>query len=213
MKKRVFRTGFLCLYGILAVVAFVMDFNLFSGEISQRPFVYYTSLSNMACSAFMLAALLRHLGKDKGEPWSQCKFVFTVMILLTALVYNLLLNSHRSLIGYFADVKNALHHLILPVMFVLDWFLFYRRGIMKSWQPLLAVVPPMVYAIYILVRAAVLKASGIKANILYPYFFLNLDRLGWSGIACWMGILLVVILALGYGLYALDKRLRKKVTA
>ena len=213
MKRRMFRTAFLCFYCLLAVVGLVLDFDLFSGKISRMPFVYYTSLSNMLCSGFMLGALFRNFRKRPGTPWPRCKFVFTVMILLTALVYNLLLNSHRSLASYFGDVKNALYHLILPVIFLLDWFLFYPRGTMKSWHPLLAVLPPMFYAIYIVIRAAILKTAAIQASVLYPYFFLNPDRLGWTGFTQWMAILLAGILLMSYGLYALDRLCRLKTTA
>ena len=212
MKKRVLRTVFLFLYCILAAVGFVLDFKLFSGKISRSPFVYYTSLSNMACSGFMVAALVQNFRKV-GQPWSRCKFVFTVMILLTAIVYNLLLNSHGSLVSYFSDVKNALYHLILPGMFVLDWFLFYDRGTAKPLYPLLSVIPPMIYAAYILARAAIVKAVDLHPGNLYPYFFLNVDQLGWSGFALWMIILLAGILALGYGLYALDRLPNSKVIA
>lgn len=207
MKRKIFAG----LYCLLAAVAFVMDFGFFECKFTGRPLVYYTSLSNMACGVFMLASLVPNFQTGKQDPWPGWKFVFTVMILITTLVYNLLLNSHRSLFSYFADVKNALQHLILPVMFVLDWFFFYRRGTAKPRHALLTVLPPMIYAIYTVVRAAIIKAAGIPTMILYPYFFLNLDRLGWNGFSLWMAILLAGILALSYGLYALDRLLRPKV--
>lgn len=211
MKKKGLRTVFCCVYCVLAVVGVAADFGFFTGNLTRRPFVFYTSLSNMVCSAFMFAALLQSFRREKRELWPMAKFVFTVMILVTAIVFNLLLNAYQSVAAYFANVKNSLYHLILPVLFFADWLLFYRRGAVRAVYPLVAVVPPLVYVTYILIRAGIVKTLGLTANVLYPYFFLNVDRLGWGGFALWMGILLVGLLALGYGLYALDRLLCKKV--
>ena len=210
MRKRTLQLLFYILYCLLAAVGLVLDFGFFTGNISTNPFVFYTSLSNMLCSGFMLAALVRNLRNPTGEPWHRCKFLFVVMILVTAIVYNLLLNSYNSVIAYFANVKNALYHLILPVLFVLDWFLFYRRGAVKLTYPLLAVGIPLAYVVYILLRAFMVKSAGTAVGVLYPYFFLNVDRLGWAGFAMWMGILLVALLLLGYGLCGLDRLLCRK---
>lgn len=210
MKKRVAHLAFCSVYCVLALIGLLADFGAFGGGISTRPFVYYTSLSNMLCSAFMVISLIRNLKHGEMERWPLCKFMFVVMILLTAIVYNLLLNSYSSVIAYFAAYKNALYHLILPVMFVLDWLFFYKRGTAKPSYPLLALTIPFAYVIYILIRAFVVRSAGLTVSILYPYFFLNVDRLGWPGFLLWMGILLAMLLMLGYVLYGLDRLLSRR---
>ena len=210
MKKRKIHLLFYAVYCLLGLAALTMDFGVFSGAIVTKPFVYYTSISNMLCTGFMMAAFVRSLQHGDDEPWDRCKFLFVVMILLTAIVYNLLLNSYDSMIAYFAAVKNALHHLILPVLFFLDWIIFYKRGKTKPLYPVLAVGIPMVYVAYILLRGVIVRATGTTVAILYPYFFLNIDSLGWQAFAMWMAILLVALLLLGYTLYGLDRLLCRK---
>lgn len=210
MKKRVAQLAFYGVYCVLALIGLLLDFGVFGGGISTRPFVYYTSLSNMLCSAFIAISLVRTLAHREVESWQRGKYVFVVMILVTAIVYNLLLNPYSSLLAYFSSVKNALYHLVLPVMFVLDWIFFYRRGTVKPHDPLVAAIIPLVYVIYILVRAFAVKSAGITVSVLYPYFFLNVDRLGWHSFILWMGALLVMLLLLGYGLYGLDRLLNRK---
>ena len=210
MKKRTAQLAFYGVYCVLALVGLLADFGAFGGGFTTRPLVFYTSLSNMLCSAFMALSLLKHLRQGDGESWPLCKFMFVVMILLTAIVFNLLLNPYGSVIAYFAAYKNALYHLILPVMFCLDWLLFYRRGSVKSHAPLLALTIPLVYVIYIMLRSYAVKSAGITVDVLYPYFFLNVDRLGWQGFFMWIGILLGLLLLLGYGLYGLDRLLSRK---
>ena len=210
VKKRTAQLIFYGVYCILALIGLLLDFGAFGGGFTTRPFVYYTSLSNMLCSGFTVISLIRKLGNRESELWPMGKYIFVVMILVTAIVYNLLLNSYSSVAAYFASTKNVLYHLILPIMFVLDWFVFYKRGRVKPLWPLVALVIPLAYVIYILARAAVVSAAGMTVSVLYPYFFLNVDRLGWGGFLLWMGILLVMLLLLGYGLYGLDRFMSRK---
>ena len=210
MKKRTAHLAFCGVYCILALIALLADFEIFGGGFSTRPFVFYTSLSNMLCSAFMVVSLIRNLRHREVGVFPRCKFLFVVMILLTALVFNLFLNYHSSVIAYFAAYKNALHHLILPVMFVLDWLIFYKRGTVGRYDPALALGIPLLYVIYILLRAFIAKSARISVSVLYPYFFLNVDSLGWLGFLFWMGGLLAMLLFVGYGLHALDRLLFRK---
>ena len=212
MKKRTAKLCFYSTYCVLALVGTLLDFGVFTGKISTRPLVYYTSLSNMVCSIFMLISLvrcIRNIEQNHGV-MSFCKYTFVIMILLTAIVYNVLLNRYNSLIAYFADIKNSLYHFILPILFFLDWILFYRRGMVKWLYPLAALAFPLVYVLYIIIRAAVVNTAGIAVSVLYPYFFLNVEKLGWFGFGLWMGILLIGLIILGYGLYALDRLLCRR---
>ena len=210
MKKRVAKLTFYGVYCILALIGLLLDFGVFGGGFSIRPFVYYTSLSNMLCSAFMAVSLVRTLGGRETELCPPCKFMFVIMILLTAIVYNLLLNSYTSWAAYFSSVKNVLYHLILPILFVLDWIFFYRRGTVKPLYPLAALAIPLVYVIYILFRAYAVRSAGMTVSVLYPYFFLNVEKIGWNGFALWMGVLLVMLLLMGYGLYGLDRLISRR---
>lgn len=203
------RLGFQILYCALAVVGFLAQLGVFQGVLNRSYLVYYTNLSNLICMIFgfcSLAWLLRG-----GEDFAPAlKFVFSIMILVTFILYNGLLSNYSSIIAYFSSLKNGLNHGILPVLFVLDWVLFYRWGRTKWTYPLLSILPPAVYVVYILIRAAILDATGRVAAVVYPYYFLNLDNLGWGGFLSWMGGLMIAFLALGYALCALDHLLSKR---
>lgn len=205
------RIAYQICYCLLAVVGFLAQLGVFQGVLNRNYLVYYTNLSNLLCMVFgffSLAHLLRG-GRDFAPA---LKFAFSIMILVTFILYNGLLSNYGSIIAYFSSLKNGLNHCILPILFVLDWLLFYERGKTKWTFPLLAMVPPAVYVAYILIRAAILDALGRTAAVVYPYYFLDLPDLGWDGFLRWMGILLTGFLALGYALCAMDHLLanRKK---
>ena len=137
-KTRLIFQGVYC---ALAVVGFLAQLGLFQGVLNRNYLVYYTNLSNLLCMLFgfcSLAHLLR--GQESFAP--ALKFAFSIMILVTFILYNGLLANYPSIIAYFSSLKNGLNHCILPILFVLDWLLFYRRGKTKWTYPLLAMVPP-----------------------------------------------------------------------
>lgn len=93
-------------------------------------------------------------------------------------------------------------HQVLPVLYVADWIVFFRRGQVRVFQPLVGALVPIAYVVFIFVHAAVL---GFVDDDLYPYFFLDLDRLGVAGVATWVAILTVVFMAVGYAIYGMDQ--------
>lgn len=197
------------IYCALAVVGFLAQLGVFQGVLNRNYLVYYTNLSNLICMLFGFFSL-SHLLRG-GENFAPAlKFAFSIMIAVTFILYNGLLANYPSVMAYFSSLKNGLNHCILPILFVLDWLLFYQRGKTKWTYPLLGMVPPALYVAYILIRAAILDAMGRTAVVVYPYYFLNLGNLGWGGFLRWMVILLAAFLALGYALCALDHLWGKK---
>ena len=161
---------------------------------------------------FMFFALAETLSKKGTVDFAPAlKFVFLIMISVTFILYNVLLADYPSILAYFSSLKNGLNHCILPILFVLEWVLFYERGKSRWTWPLLSILPPFCYVVYILVRAKILQITCRLAPVVYPYYFLNLNSLGWSGFLRWMAILLAAFLVLGFALCAMDRCLGKKL--
>ena len=209
MKRRV-HFVYCGIYCVLAALGCLADFGLLPGSVAGAPFVYFTSLSNMACGIFMFAAMIRNLQKREIGTLARMKFVLVIMILVTAIVYRWILSVYGVQVSYFATLQNGLYHLILPAMFVLDWLVFYERGSAKLWDPVVETVIAFLYAAYILVRGALIRAWGISNTVVYPYFFLNPDQLGWKDQILWMCWMLMGHLILGCSLLALDRIFRKR---
>lgn len=211
IRSRNLQITFQVLYCALAVLGFAAQLGLFQGVLNRSYLVFYTNLSNLLCMVFMFASLARTLSaKGKRDFAPGLKFVFMIMILVTFILYNVLLADYPSVFAYFSSLKNGLNHCILPILFVLEWFLFYERGKARWTWPLLSIFPPFLYVIYILIRAKILEITGRRAAVVYPYYFLNLEKLGWSGFLHWMAVLLIAFLILGYALCVLDWWLGKR---
>lgn len=69
---------------------------------------------------------------------------------------------------------------------------------------------PFAYVIFLLIHAVILKFNSsipiptTTTPLIYPYFFVNLETQGVSGVLMWVGILSVAFISVGYLFYGLD---------
>jgi hypothetical protein len=99
-------------------------------------------------------------------------------------------------------------------MYIADWFLFYERKKCTWRYPIASISFPLAYAIFLLIHAAILGFNSsiltpTGSKLIYPYFFVDIDKLGIPGVLMWIGILSVAFVAIGFAFYGLDRISRK----
>ena len=160
------------------------------------------------CIAIVFAELMQTAKKTENSYVTTTpflKFIGVLAILLTFLVFNFVLAGRpdRNPQDNWR-VASIIFHVVLPTMYVSDWILFYEHNKVRWFYPLISVVVPTVYVIFVFVRAAIVNFNP-EVPYLYPYFFLNLDNLGIYGVAKWIVILFIGFIVLGFLFYAIDK--------
>ncbi|MBR5479167.1 MAG: Pr6Pr family membrane protein [Clostridia bacterium] len=204
--------SFYCAIGIIGIIA---SLGIFDDVLNLRWdfYVHFTNLSNYLCIGIVFAELIQ-TAKKKDDGFVSIapfwKFIGVLAILLTFLVFNFLLAGQ-------ADrdpqanwrIASISFHVILPIMYVFDWILFYEHKKIRWFYPIASVVFPVVYVIFVYIRAAILGFNP-DAPYIYPYFFLNLETQGVSGVAQWTAILFAGFIALGYIFYGIDKLIKSK---
>ena len=199
--------SFYCAIGLIGIIA---SLGVFEDVMNLRWdfYVHFTNLSNYVCIGIMFAQLIQTAKKNADSYVSTMpvlKFIGVLAILLTFLVFNFLLAGRPD-----RDpqdnwrVASICFHVILPIMYVVDWVLFYEHKKVRWYYPLASVVFPVVYVSFVYIRAAILHFNP-DVPYIYPYFFLNLDTQGVAGVAKWIVILLLGFIALGYIFYGIDK--------
>lgn len=208
IKNRNIQILFQTIYCTIGIVGLLASLGLFSAKFNTDFYVYYTNLSNYICIGFMFASLFKTMKKaNKKEEGPVTfaptfKFMSMIMIMVTFFVYNILLAKDNGIVEYFTSLNNLTMHVILPIMFVLDWVLFYEHDKTKWYYPLLSTIMPLIYVVFILIRATIINHT--TTSVVYPYFFLNLETLGWQGFFMWLSILVFDFIALGYLIYMFD---------
>ena len=201
-----FQTAF-CTLGILGIIA---SFGTFNYEFRSDFYVHFTNLSNYLCIAIMFVELIETIKKNKNQYVTKLpllKFIGLLAILLTFIIFNFMLAGDREpRLNFY--INSVLFHIIIPIMYFIDWILFYEHKKVKWYYPLVSVIFPVVYAIFIFIRAWILDFNP-EAPYIYPYFFLNVNELGVVGVIRWIVILSAVFIVIGYVIYGLDKIFKK----
>lgn len=206
----------LAFVGCIACLGIFDDIKMFRWDF----YVYFTNLSNFLCFGVMIMALVQTAKKKEDSLVNTApllKFIGMLGILLTFLVFNLVLAGEEGRNPQLNwRIGSICFHVVLPVMYIADWFLFYERKKCTWRYPIASISFPLAYAIFLLIHAAIL---GFDSSILtptgtgiliYPYFFVNLDTLGVGGVLMWVAILSVAFVAIGFAFYGLDRLEKKK---
>lgn len=222
VKNRTAQLIFQTVYCTLGLIGFISCFGIFDNVslIRWDFYVHFTNISNFLCFGVMIAALIQTAKKKEDSYVSavpMLKFVGMLGILLTFLVFNIMLAGAPG-----RDpqanwrVGSICFHLVLPIMYIADWFLFYERGKTRWYYPFISIGFPVAYVIFLLIQAVILKFDSsilipnTKTPLIYPYFFVNLETQGVLGVLMWIGILVAVFMAVGFVFFGLDRIRRKK---
>ena len=217
IKNRTAQLIFQTVYCTLGFVGCVASLGIFDNIniIRWDFYVHFTNISNYFCIGVMLTALIQTVKrKDDGYVTAapMLKFIGMLAILLTFLVFNIMLAGAEG-----RDpqanwrVGSLIFHVTLPILYIVDWFLFYERKKTKWYYPLASTAFPLAYVIFLLIQAIILKFDAsiliptTTTPLIYPYFFVNLETQGVSGVLMWVGILSVAFIAVGYLFFGLDR--------
>ena len=217
IKNRTTQLIFQTIYCTLGLVGCVACLGIFDNikNIRWDFYVHFTNISNFLCLGVMVVGLVQTIKKKEDgfvNAVPMLKFIGILGILLTFLVFNIMLAGQEGRDPQLNwRVGSLLFHVLLPIMYIADWFLFYERKQSKWYYPIASIGFPLAYAIFLLIQAVILKFDSsiliptTTTPLIYPYFFVNIDNLGVPGVLMWVGILAVVFVAVGYLFYGLDR--------
>ena len=222
IKNRTAQLIFQTIYCTLGFVGCVASLGIFDNInlIRWDFYVHFTNISNYFCLGIMLTALIQTAKKDTDSYVNAVpllKFIGMRGILLTFLVFNLMLAGAEG-----RDpqanwrVSSLSFHVVLPILYIADWFLFYERKQSKWYYPVASIAFPLAYVAFLLIQAIILKFDSsilipsTTTPLIYPYFFVNLETQGVSGVLMWIAILSVAFVAAGFAFFGLDRLEKKK---
>ena len=220
IKNRTAQLIFQTIYCTLGFVGIVASLGIFDNinMIRWDFYVHFTNISNFLCVGVMLAELIQTAKKKEDSYVTVApvlKFIGMLGILLTFLVFNIMLAGSRDpQLNW--RVGSLCFHVVLPILYIADWFLFYERKQCKWYYPIASLGFPIGYVTFIFIQAAIMGFDtsilipGTTTPLIYPYFFVNLETQGVGGVLKWILILIVSFLTVGYLFFGLDKLGKKK---
>ena len=217
IKNRTAQLIYQTIYCTLGLVGIIASLGIFDNikTIRWDFYVHFTNISNYLCIGVMVVSLIQTIRKKEDSYVTATpilKFIGILGILLTFLVFNIMLAGAEG-----RDpqanwrIGSLCFHVVLPIMYIADWFVFYERKKCKWYYPIVSVSFPLGYAIFLLIQAIILGFDSTilipttNTPLIYPYFFVNIDELGVPGVLMWVGILAIVFIAVGFAFYGLDR--------
>ena len=196
------------LIALIAWVALVLQFYLIlqtagktgysTVKLVTNYFSYFTILSNLLI-AVCLSRVLLSPASATGRFFSgvPVQSALALYIFIVGLVYNLVLRGIVVLTGLNWVVDNLLHVLV-PLAYVLYWFIFIP-GKALHWKNILPwLIFPGLYLVYSLIRGPIAHW--------YPYPFLNTEKLGYTQVVINSLLVLAAFLVAGLGMIAWNRK-------
>lgn len=181
---------------------------------------YYTLQSNMICLAVFIGIMVMIvLKKDyrSDDRYYILKGAVVMAILVTAITYQVALapNGFQMDISYTMRPErywaNLLVHVISPMLVLLDYVLFDKKGKFKYKYPVIWLCIPWGYVIYVYIYNALGgRFFGIGGSKEYAYKFLDYKQIGYLGVIKWIFVFTILILMLSYIIVFWDRRKKHK---
>ncbi len=195
---------------------------MFQASSVKQQLCYFTNQSNLfililfAGLAMQTAVQIGRSGIHGPVAHTRCglHLALTLYITITMVCYWALLSwQNFSMAGvkisqFQMQLSNFILHTAVPIFALVDWILFLPHGQVRSKTAASFLAYPIVYSIFIVLRAQF--GGYLYGTVRYPYPFADPDLLGWPVTLLVAVFLLLLYYALGRMLIALDRRMITK---
>lgn len=179
--------------------------------------LFYTVLSNLLCLVWVAILIVRtvrdlraHGARGTSTPSPRWSAAVMMAITVTMFVYVFVLVPMTFKQGGdyepFSFTDNLIH-VFTPIFLIVDWLLFVPKGRLRAFDPLLWTLIPYAYLVFALIYGGF--GGEFVPGQTYPYPFLDVAAQGVGGVALWVLALSVVLIALGYVYFAIDRLLAR----
>lgn len=177
---------------------------------------YFTIQSNIVCFFVMICSICHSFVSIKKKRYHDyarvhlfLKGLALLMITITFLTYNLVLTGTGfSMTTGFSpalSLNDRIVHFIVPALTWIEFLLFQPKGSFKKYDPFKWLLAPVIYFIFIMVKARYVSPAtygiGIKR---YPYFFMDVETYGVWYVVKYVLIFTVATLVVGYIIRTID---------
>lgn len=165
----------------------------------QHFFSYFSILTNLSVAVLLAGYVL--FPESRLTRWfrqSANNAAILLYIVIVGLIFYALLYNYSRSTGWDLLGTHLIHGFV-PIAYFLLWLSYFRKGDLQYRLSLKWLAAVLVYFVYVLIR-------GHFLNV-YPYFFVNVERLGYGGVGLYaVGIALFFILV-GLLIIVVDKKI------
>lgn len=173
-------------FGVLAVCG------LFAHRFDFAPLRKYVCFANAICAVYFFLCVLIGLFTKK-DVLPRLRGAVILLLFVSVIMDAADLTGERSTAPIY-----LLLHAVVPVLALMDWLLFGEKGKLRWISPVLWLIVPNVYFLYVVLRAKLTDAGWL-------YAFLNPQTAGRKSVLLTVLFVDLFALALGYLIVSIDK--------
>ena len=211
LDNRYFHLGIYIVYIILGTTGIIFSYVGWFVNIHNEFYILFTNQANIigviCVSCLLASAVIDIANKDinsRENRFVNFAFCCFIYLTITMILYNVFSpNGHIFTIKFWSTVQCPVLHLFAPVLFIFIFLGFTNKDRISKWVPLFILIYPLLYSIFIFVRAAILgdvEEFQISGYIKFPYPIFDYDTYPiWLicifmviGVALFMGIAILL---------------------
>ncbi len=202
------------IYVFLCAIGLLRHYTPHSLQDNIKMMSYFTIQTNLFCLILFLVLLQNtareikaHSTLNYRKKLKSLRGMALVSMIIVFLAYNFVLkNTDFSMAKgcpTTITINDIFVHYIVPIMTVIDWLFFQPKGDFEGLDPFLWLFLPITYYCMINIKTVFNACS-------YPYYFIDIDKLGLRTVLNNAMLFMIVCLIIGYIILLLDKMLSKK---
>ncbi len=186
LDNRYFHLGIYILYIILGTTGIIFSYVGWFVNIHNEFYILFTNQANIigviCVSCLLASAVIDIANKDINSRENRfvnfafCSFIYLTM---TMILYNVFSSDgHIFTVKFWSTLQCPVLHLFAPVLFIFIFLGFTNKDKISKWIPLFILIYPLLYSIFIFVRAAILgdvEEFQISGYIKFPYPIFDYD--------------------------------------
>jgi len=198
---------------IISLIGLYLNFNN-QKAFNLMPLIsYFTILSSLLCLIHYLYVSIKMLLNYNNEYNTISKGSLIICLTVTFLIFHFVLRPMSfSMINakYLMSWANIIVHYLVPILVIIDWLIFDKKGKLNYLDPFRWLLVPFVYWVAVTLNAmfGYVYPNGSK----YPYFFLDIDKYDLFIVIRNVLFFSILLIILGYILVLVDKKLFKVKT-
>ncbi|MDR2967905.1 MAG: Pr6Pr family membrane protein [Methanobacteriaceae archaeon] len=164
-------------------------------------FIYFTNLNLVFSLIYFVLAIFIYNNKLLNG----INGFIILSSIITMTVYLFLLVPKHQKIGEnykLFSLSDIIVHYVVPLLVILNWLIFTTKGNFTYYYPFLWAIPFLIYFFAIVIRAH--YGGLLFGKTRYPYYFIDLDKIGVKKAMKNLIIFSSMIIILGYILFFLD---------
>lgn len=193
---------------VICTISLISKTGLMEGKFQGNIFLFFTNLSILLCAIFYCGDIYSCIALGgENTLLLNLKGAILQYTFITMLIYNFVLvpkHKNTEIKHEFYSLQDVSIHCIVPGLVLLEWFITRKKAIYMG-APIIWLLVPLLYFVMVSIKGKLKLGSKFDyADSYYPYFFIDVSKIGLKKVTINFFVMLFFFLGIGYLIFVLD---------